>query len=95
MMSSTVVVFETPVGLTTTFSMSTPPKSSASSLNAVQEGQQGLRGSSCRAYLIGTGVGVAIGGDADNLDVYRAAIECVGWAYRFCEELNSIASWRC
>ena len=28
----------------------------------------------------------------EKLDVYRAAIEYVGWAYRFCETLKDIAT---
>jgi hypothetical protein len=44
---------------------------------------------------IGVGVGIGVGAEKEigmafgheKLDVYRAAIESVGWAYRFCEAL--------
>jgi four helix bundle protein len=47
------------------------------------------------ADKIGVGVGIGIGVEKEigmafgheKLDVYRAAIEYVGWAYRFCEAL--------
>ena len=44
---------------------------------------------------IGVGIGIGIGVEGDDmgfgherLDVYRAAIEYVGWAYRYCETLK-------
>ena len=47
------------------------------------------------AIAIGVGVGIGIGIEKskmgfghEKLDVYRAAIEYVGWAYRFCESLK-------
>jgi len=48
-----------------------------------------------KAANIGVGVGIGIGVEKgigmafghEKLDVYRAAIEYVGWAYRFCEAL--------
>lgn len=54
-----------------------------------------ISASSSVGVAIGFGIGVAIeeGGfpmpfGHEQLDVYRAAIEYVGWAYRLCTELN-------
>ena len=46
-----------------------------------------------KADKIGVGIGIGVEKEIgmafghEKLDVYRAAIEYVGWAYRFCEAL--------
>ena len=54
-----------------------------------------IRGRSWRKE-IGIGIGIGVEGDDmgfghERLDVYRAAIEYVGWAYRCCDMTHRMA----